>query len=462
MGIDKTQLYHLEPPRGLINDPNGLVYFRGNYYIFFQWNRFEKNHSYKEWGLFVSKDLVSWTFEGSAILPDQPYDLNGIYSGSSCVVDNELYLFYTGNSKQENRRVSSQCLAISREGRTFLKKGIVMKTPEEYTEHFRDPKVWKGNGNGYYMVVGAQQRNGKGAIALCRSEDGLEWKYCHRLAVSSVYEMIECPDLFEVDDSHVLLYNPQKRNNEQDVPGFSFSAYKIVKFDEETGTLNDAELDSGSVRLDYGFDFYAPQTFLNHDGRRILLGWMSRMDATQELEFGRNETHVHCLTLPRELRISEGKLFQRPTHEMYQMLGAKVHITQDIGDRIQANPADRTFYIRISHIKGSDQMSMDFHGGEAGFRFNCEQKKAVFTRINWVSGESESTECEILTLEELEVWSDRASIEIFLNKGEAVFSSRIFPGCSKPKIIINGIKSSDTVVINEIMGEKVRGGKVNE
>ena len=67
----KKQYWHIEPDRGLLNDPNGLSWFHGLYYAFFQWNRFEKNHSHKEWGYCTSPDLTHWTFHGSALLPDQ-------------------------------------------------------------------------------------------------------------------------------------------------------------------------------------------------------------------------------------------------------------------------------------------------------------------------------------------------------------------------------------------------------
>ena len=95
----KRQKYHLEPDRGLLNDPNGLVFYKDMYHVFFQWNRFEKNHSYKEWGHFTSKDLLHWNWEGSALLPDQFYEQNGVYSGSALIKDGQLRLFYTGNNK---------------------------------------------------------------------------------------------------------------------------------------------------------------------------------------------------------------------------------------------------------------------------------------------------------------------------------------------------------------------------
>lgn len=141
MRITNKQQWHMEPPRGLLNDPNGLSWFNDKYYVFFQWNRFEKNHKNKEWGFFTSPDLVHWTFQGSALLPDQPYDENGVYSGSAYVIDGNLYMYYTGNNKCNGIRTSSQCLAVSNDGIRFLKQGPIFSTPKGYTQHFRDPEL---------------------------------------------------------------------------------------------------------------------------------------------------------------------------------------------------------------------------------------------------------------------------------------------------------------------------------
>ena len=210
----KRQKYHLEPDRGLLNDPNGLVFYKDMYHVFFQWNRFEKNHSYKEWGHFTSKDLLHWNWEGSALLPDQFYEQNGVYSGSALIKDGQLRLFYTGNNKSGGVRKSSQCLAVTEDGKTFQKKGIVVSTPTEFTEHFRDPKVWQ-DGDNYYMVIGAQMKNGRGSVALCSSKDAESWKFELVLAKSKEYEMVECPDYFQVDGQGILLYCPQHRDNER-------------------------------------------------------------------------------------------------------------------------------------------------------------------------------------------------------------------------------------------------------
>ena len=80
------------------------------------------------------------------------------------IKDGQLRLFYTGNNKSGGVRKSSQCLAVTEDGKTFQKKGIVVSTPTEFTEHFRDPKVWQ-DGDDYYMVIGAQMKNGRGSVA---------------------------------------------------------------------------------------------------------------------------------------------------------------------------------------------------------------------------------------------------------------------------------------------------------
>lgn len=219
MSIDIRQKFHLEPNIGLLNDPNGLIQYKGIYYVFFQWNRFEKNHTYKEWGLFTSKNLIDWSFKGSAIIPDQEYDFNGVYSGSSYVIKDKLYIFYTGNRKYDNERKSSQCLAISNNGRNFLKKGIIINTPIKYSEHFRDPKIFAGKNNDFFLVIGAQTKQTKlGAIALYHSLDGENWQYMGSLATSNTHQMIECPDMFRMGDKYILFYCPQYRDNEKDIP----------------------------------------------------------------------------------------------------------------------------------------------------------------------------------------------------------------------------------------------------
>ena len=451
---EKKQLFHLEPPRGLLNDPNGLSYFNGKYYVFFQWNRFAKDHSYKEWGMFTSPDMVRWTFEGSALLPDQTYDMCGTYSGSGLVIDEKLYLFYTGNVKKDGKRKSYQCMAVTGNGQKFLKLGSVAETPEDFTEHFRDPKVFRTESGTYFMLTGAQRKSGKGALALFRSGDGLTWEYSGIPAVTEEYEMIECPDLFQLDGTYVLLYCPQKRDNEKDADISSFSAVKTVTFNEQDGTLDDADLDQNFTKTDFGFDFYAPQTFEAPDGRRILYAWMSRMDEEQEEAFSKGEPRIHCLTLPRELKIRNGKLIQTPVKELEQLKGAEVPPIRCEDGTVRLLPGDRTFFLHFTLPGPGRDVSVRFHSGESSLTWVPEAKQVRFTRKNWVTGKTESRECRIERLREVEIWSDQSSMEIFLNGGEAVMSSRIFPETAASEVVIKGLSANEAIQMNEINGGK--------
>lgn len=311
--------YHIEPPKGLLNDPNGLIQFHDTYYFFHQWNRFGLDHSYKEWGLFTSKDLLHWESQGTALVPDRTEDRHGIHSGSSVEHEGRLYLFYTGSNKDQGVRKSRQCVAVSEDGRTFVKQQEVVETPEGFTEHHRDPKVWRGQKN-WWMVVGAQKTDQTGAVALYASEDLLHWNYRRILYDQDLDQVCECPDLFRLDGRmDLLVCCPQKRQRIKEGTGekevlTSYASYIPGIFHEETCTFEPVE----KRRLfDHGFDFYSPQTFLDQRGRRILTGWMSRMDDEQEACCPTREMgYIHCLTLPRVLTWEQGRLYQRPIEEI--------------------------------------------------------------------------------------------------------------------------------------------------
>ncbi|RGG25083.1 glycoside hydrolase family 32 protein [Ruminococcus sp. AF25-17] len=480
----KRQKYHLEPDRGLLNDPNGLVFYKDMYHVFFQWNRFEKNHSYKEWGHFTSKDLLHWNWEGSALLPDQFYEQNGVYSGSALIKDGQLRLFYTGNNKSGGVRKSSQCLAVTEDGKTFQKKGIVLSTPTEFTEHFRDPKVWQ-DGDNYYMVIGAQMKNGRGSVALCSSKDAENWKFELVLAKSKEYEMVECPDYFQVDGQGILLYCPQHRDNERDSSLCSFSAYKEFDFNDiVSGKIEDSNvqnLDEGRKKMDQGFDFYAPQTFTSLDGRKILLAWMSRMEEEEEKLFGEGESSIHCMTLPRELSYRNGELCQLPVRELEKKLCIHKISEQEIqsGEIILKN---RVYCAKLSNLQNETSFKIEFQSGEVILEYKkvekiisvkrknwvtkdydesgeviLEYKKVEkiisVKRKNWVTKDYDERTCKIDSLETIECWSDISSMEIFVNQGSKVFSMRMFTEEENGKVKISGFMKERVMEMYDLMGE---------
>ena len=106
------QTYHIQPETGLLNDPNGLIFYNGTYYVSHQWFPLGAVHGLKYWFNYTSKDLVSFTPHGPILEPDTAYDSHGVYSGSAFEYNGQLYYMYTGNHRDsEWNRHSSQMLA---------------------------------------------------------------------------------------------------------------------------------------------------------------------------------------------------------------------------------------------------------------------------------------------------------------------------------------------------------------
>lgn len=304
--------HHLMPPVGWLNDPNGLCWYKGRYHVFFQYAPFDVEGGLKFWGHYTSEDLVDWKYEGTALYPDSPYDCHGVYSGSALVESEKLHLFFTGNVKIDGDydyinegRETSTLHVESEDGIHFGDKEEVIsfeKYPEEFTCHIRDPKVWKENDR-YFMVLGGRLKGDKGAVLVYESENLKEWKFKHIITTPEAFGyMWECPDYFELDGKKFLSVSPQGLKREE----FRFqniyqSGYFPVK---EDGSVDERDF----REWDMGFDFYAPQTFTDNSGRRLLIGWMGMPDAEEEYTNKTiDEGWQHCLTVPRELRVKDGK-----------------------------------------------------------------------------------------------------------------------------------------------------------
>ena len=167
--------FHLTPPAGWLNDPNGLCEYRGRYHVFFQYAPESPLGGRKFWGHYVSPDLIRWKFLGTPLCPDTKWDQDGVYSGSSFIEDGFLELFYTGNVKEKGDfdyisagRGANVLYTKSSNGETFEEKKLLLSNadyPAAYTCHVRDPKVWKENGR-YYMILGGRRTDNHGAVMI--------------------------------------------------------------------------------------------------------------------------------------------------------------------------------------------------------------------------------------------------------------------------------------------------------
>ncbi|WP_313773622.1 sucrose-6-phosphate hydrolase [Enterobacter huaxiensis] len=412
--------WHLAPVTGLMNDPNGFIFFAGRYHLFYQWNPLGCDHRYKCWGHWRSDDLVHWHHEPLALMPDEEYDRNGCYSGSA--VDNRgvLTLCYTGNVKfDDGSRTAWQCLAEEQEDGSFKKCGPVLALPEGYTGHVRDPKVWQHEGM-WYMVLGAQDWQQRGKVLLFRSEDLHSWQPCGEIAgqglngLEDAGYMWECPDLFALDGTHVLICCPQGLARE---PHRYLNTYPAAwmsgAFDYERATFEHGAL----CELDAGFEFYAPQTALAEDGRRILIGWMGVPDGEEMLQPTRAQGWIHQMTCPRELRYRDGRLWQTPVRELQRLREAE---RQWQGYASDAPILDAG---RLEFELIAPRVTVDFAGA---LRLIVEKNGVRLERASLQTGET-LTRYWLGDVRHLRVLCDRSSVEIFINEGEGVMSSRYFP-----------------------------------
>lgn len=418
--------FHVLPPHGLLNDPNGLVYFKGLTHIFFQWNTEGTDHSYKAWGHAVTDDFAHYTYHEPALLPDAPYDKNGCYSGSALVHEEKLYLFYTGNVKNlDGERESYQCAAVSEDGFTFKKLGPVIGEVPGYTAHVRDPKVFRGDLGEFYMVLGAQREDLTGDAILYKSSDLQNWQLLGSLLEEreELGYMWECPDLVRLGNRDVFLFSPQGLQED----GYRFrnifqTGYYTGRFEAERFQKDKNSFDE----LDRGFEFYAPQTFDMPDGRVLLLGWMGTMEKEKEEALPTmREGWVHHLTIPRELRVNaEGKVLQTPALELMRFFREENVVS---GKDLTIGRKE-SFLLEVLNEHEAQRIRIRV---SSDVELKLEDQWFTVERISWLDGKKEIRQVPLpLGLKDLKIIGDHTSLEIFINGGEDVFSLRCFENSS--------------------------------
>lgn len=161
------QKYHIMPPQGWMNDPNGLCFFKGYYHVFFQYHPASAEWGPMHWGHVRSLDLVHWENCPIALTPGDSEDKDGCFSGSAVVKDDKLYLIYTGHNyltgTKKQEVWENQNIAISEDGLRFqkyVKNPVITTPPSDNSTDFRDPKVWFEDGL-WYMVLGSQSKKAR-------------------------------------------------------------------------------------------------------------------------------------------------------------------------------------------------------------------------------------------------------------------------------------------------------------
>lgn len=420
------QTLHLKAPANWMNDPNGFIYYKGKYHLFYQHFPFAPVWGTMHWGHAVSEDLVHWEHVGVALFPTIESDRNGCFSGSAVEHDGKMYLYYTGvhydKASPENihlalddKFTSTQLMICSKDGFSFDnfhgKKVVVPPIADskigDWT-HTRDPKVWRGR-DAWYMVLGTKTEERTGKILFYKSEDLEHWSYVNCVSKDERFgSMWECPDYFETEGGEVLMLSPMGLSDDK----MHYAEHAIcmgAAFDEDNCTM---EISDSYQFVDYGLDLYAPQSTVDAEGRRVIVGWIRMPEAVTRKD---GVTFRGMFALPRIVEVKDNHIYFRVHPNVEKAFTKQI---QDISE------ADEAGY-RVS-FDLADGESVDI-GGYRIFR----KGETICTDRSEVFPENGDYRMQFATpaLREgyhLDVYVDENLVEVFVNNGEYVISNAVY------------------------------------
>ncbi len=439
------QTFHIQSVTGLMNDPNGFVWHDNQWHLFYQWCPWGAVHGLKHWYHIVSKDLVNWKNLGVCLLPDinDGYDNKGAYSGSAMPIGDKIYLYYTGNHRDADwTRHAYTCLArLGSDGWTEKYPLPLFGPHPDYTEHQRDPKIMKVEGRDeYYIIIGAQTPDKHGCVLVYSSEDLQHgWTFAGKLNVPGFEDfgdMWECPSIEHIGGHDVLLLCPQHIT----LPGRggtqNHNGYIMGRMDWDTLTFTP---DGQFHVLDFGFDSYAAACANNIEDtdKAVLIAWMGLPDVSYPTD---EEDWAGCLTLPRELTVRGRRLIQQPLPSLKKLRGERAVLDSGV------NPLPRACELELDCRPGSVRLSLftDSEGCGGMTVTYDDVKKEISVDRSGMKNRFNLSEGEVRTrplengLTHLRIFVDSSSVEIFVNDGDAVFTSRVFPGEDEHFFITEG------------------------
>ena len=418
----KENKIHLKAPGNWINDPNGFIYYKGNYHLFYQYFPYAPRWGTMHWGHAVSKDMVSWEHQGVALFPTRYEDQNGCFSGSAIEHDGSLYLFYTGvhynkanpddiHKCLDDAFDASQMMITSGDGFHFDnfhgKKVIIPPITDENIgdiTHTRDPKVWRGK-DAWYMIVGSKTPDDKGKLLFYKSENLSGWELVNTASKEGGFGwMWECPDYFETEGGKVLVISPIGLLKEEELEG-NQTICMPVAFEEATCTM---EIPESYQYLDYGLDLYAPQSTQDEEGRRVLIAWLRMPEAVDGKWNG-----MFCI--PRVVEVKNGHIYFRVHPNIEKRYTRRIR---------HAEQADSAGYRVSFEIEDGETVSIGGYKISRKGNQICTDRNGVFPKHT-----NFRMQCATPEVKEgfhLDVYVDANLIEVFVNNGEYVISNAVY------------------------------------
>ena len=414
------QKIHFKAPNCWINDPNGFIWYKGRYHLFYQCFPYSAHWGRMHWGHAVSKDLVNWEEKGIALFPSKTDDRSGCFSGSAIEYKDKMYIYYTGvNYTEEDPEninccindtfTAAQLMITSEDGMKFDnitdKKTVIPPIEDKKIgdkNHTRDPKVWRGK-DAWYMVLGSTvDKNGR--LLFYKSSDLKTWQYLNYCEKDGFGWMWECPDFFEIDGKGVTIFSPMGFFN--DGNGYdSVAVCMLSSFDENTGKM---ELSENYQLFDYGIDLYAPQSTTDEDGNRVVIAWARMPEAiiTEKGEW------CGMMCIPRIVDVKNNHVYIRPHTNVKNSFITKLSAPKKSG------------YMLKTTLKNGESINV------GGYVIKRENDKITTDRskvFNIKGNYRLIAETPVINDGyELEIYVDEHLVEVFINNGEYVISNVVY------------------------------------
>jgi beta-fructofuranosidase len=436
--------YHLMPQHNWMNDPNGPIWWKGEYHLFYQLNPHAAVWGDMHWGHAISPDMIHWRHEPIALSPTPGgADSEGCFSGSAVVFEGKPTFIYTGVQNappsettlhdSNDKLRETQMLATAEDDKLLhwkkLEKPVIAAPPPGMVvTGFRDPCPWK-EGDTWYLGVGSGERGVGGCVLLYRSNDLRHWEYMHKLTQGKPNgkvavnpcdsgEMWECPDFFAVDGHHVLFYSTEG---------------KVFWTTGEYDTREHVYVATRTGVLDQAGAYYAPKSFVAPDGRRILWGWIR--ETRPEAQFSA-AGWAGAMSLPRVLNVNrDGQLEMKPAVECEKLRGTVESATVTAEAPLRTRLATTRRELNIALGAAAPKIALRLlTGGEKvwelivdvpGSLVTCGDDSFGLPQTPWAS-------------DTLRVFMDASVIETFIVGREAL-TSRVYnvaPGKTELEIVL--------------------------
>lgn len=424
--------YHFMPEKNWMNDPNGPIFYKGKYHLFYQYNPNDYHWDTMHWGHAVSEDLVHWRHLPIALYPSKELGETHCFSGCA-VINNEgtPTIFYTsiGENERNAQIGAQQWMAVSTDDMVTWEKYKLNPVislgihGDMDIKEWRDPFVWKERDT-WYMVLGGECEE-KGCVLIYSSTDLINWKFLNKMFETSKFKFLECPNMLKFGDKYVLVYSPSE----------------AVRY--HIGTLNNdftftSEYD-GIVDNSGWEGFYAPNTLVDQHGRRIMWGWMTEASRG---EFQGANGWAGVQSIPRVLTLDKNNILKMEPLPEYKMLRYSEEAYNNMiikNNKVFFKNKGRAIEIDMTiKVAGTEDFSinvLESHGGEekTTIRYNAATGEFSIDRSkSSISDEVHKTKITSYLKEEkgqylnIHIFVDYSTIEVFADN-QVCLSTRIYP-----------------------------------